>query len=444
MRRLSIFLIALLLTPALAAAITLGQVDDFQDGTLQGWASGAPNPTPPVNVSGAGPGGAGDRAMIATATGGGGPGSRLVVFNRDQWTGDYLAAGVNAIGLDLLNLGASELAIRVVLRGPGNTYATAQAAILPAGGGAYRRLALSLLPEDLELVGFGAGDVMATLGGVTELRILHSAFPASTGDVVSGQAAVDNVTALADAVVCSPGLLDKVDTPADLLWIPGFEVDTSDAAGRTTFFTVHNQTDEPRMARFEYYDATSSLQVTEDVALGPRQTRPVNLRDVDGLAADPDGVARGWAQVLACAEDGGDLGASFTGDYLFLDPAGNFATGDQLLRYEDLCGTVQVRLVNFGSGVTVRLYSSEPQGDLDPTALFTVYDEAGMMTDNGSRFLDQAVTIFDSTDLSETQFGTLELEFLAGTGAISVEYSAFGLFSVSMTGNCVDSAVVVE
>ena len=38
-------LLAAITTPA--AAVTIGQIDDFQDGTTQGWGSGLINPNPP-------------------------------------------------------------------------------------------------------------------------------------------------------------------------------------------------------------------------------------------------------------------------------------------------------------------------------------------------------------------------------------------------------------
>ena len=43
----------------------------------------------------------------------------------------------------------------------------------------------------------------------------------------------------------------------------------NDPAGRTTFLSVHNRTDEPRVARIQYFDAASNLQTEEDVELGP-------------------------------------------------------------------------------------------------------------------------------------------------------------------------------
>ena len=87
------------LAPAAARAVIVGQNDTFQDGTTANWTNGG---TPPANVSTAGPGGAGDRFMELTADGSGSNG-RLTAFNRSQWLGDYISAGVTEIDMDLNN-----------------------------------------------------------------------------------------------------------------------------------------------------------------------------------------------------------------------------------------------------------------------------------------------------------------------------------------------------
>ncbi len=437
MRELNIFLIGLLCAPALAMAITVGQVDDFQDGSLEDWRTGSRSPNWPANVDNSGPGGSGDRAMIGTANGGLGSGGKFVIFNRAQWAGDYLAAGVNAVRLDLQNLSNADLTIRLAFRGSGGDWATTQAAVLGSDTDGFTTAVIPVRPEDLEDVDGGGGDVMATLGNVTEVRILHTATPAFIGDPINAQLAIDNITALSDTLQCASAVTEA-DGPSDYLLLPAFEVDTTAATAPTTFFAVHNQTDEDRVARVKYFDTTGALQVTEDLLLGPRQTRTVNVRNIDGLAADPDDVIRGSAKILACAEGAVELADSFTGDYFYLDDDGNFATGDQLLHSGDICATLQTRLLDFGSGIRLRLYVTDPQGLVTPTATFTVYNDAGTMVDSGSLFTSDPVLILDSTDLTATRFGTLVIDFLIGGGTMSAEYSAFGRFSVAMNVNCVE------
>ena len=82
-----------------AAAVTLGQIDDFEDGTTQGWVvgigTGATSPVPPVAVATGGPDGADDGYLLLTSVGGFGAGSRLAVINATQWAGDYTTSGIS-------------------------------------------------------------------------------------------------------------------------------------------------------------------------------------------------------------------------------------------------------------------------------------------------------------------------------------------------------------
>ncbi|MEO6435672.1 MAG: hypothetical protein ABIP55_07905, partial [Tepidisphaeraceae bacterium] len=67
-------------------AISAGQVDTFQDGTLAGWKNGGAQPAP-TNVANGGPAGANDRFLQFTST------NRLAVFNETTWSGNFNAAG---------------------------------------------------------------------------------------------------------------------------------------------------------------------------------------------------------------------------------------------------------------------------------------------------------------------------------------------------------------
>ncbi len=433
-------LLALLLVPSLAA-VELGQIDDFQNG-LQGWRTGGSNPNGPEAVMNLGPDGIGDRAMQLTSGGGGGAGSRLVVFNQSQWTGNYVTAGVTGVRFDLKNLSEVDLMIRLAVRGVGGSFAT-EATSLPAGA-VYRTVTLSLLPEDLTAV--GGFDVDATLQGVFELRILHSQAPAVSGDAISASIAVDNVTAVR-VFECADAL--KADSPSDVLFLPAFEVDTASNAGLTTFFSVHNRLDETVVARVSYFDRASNLVREDDITFASRRTLTLNVRDVlPDLVVDDDGFARGWVQVRACVPETPLSSAKalannnqLWGDWFYLDNAGNFASGDQLLRRADLCETLEVRLLDFGSGVRLRLFVTNPQGaeSQTPTATLTVYNEAGQMLETQQIFTDDSVLTLTLGDLVMTRFGMMTIDFTAGTGAASVEYSAFGRFSVAMNATCIEA-----
>ena len=92
-----------LFSPRLSQALSIGQIDDFQDNTTQNWTNGGDGAPPVLNIPNGGPGGMGDHYIQVTSNGGGGPGSRLTTFNRDQWLGDYISAGVTGIEMDLQN-----------------------------------------------------------------------------------------------------------------------------------------------------------------------------------------------------------------------------------------------------------------------------------------------------------------------------------------------------
>ena len=114
-----------------------GQVDDFEDGTVQGWLTGSVNQNPPINIATGGPGGVDDNFLRLTSTGGFGPGSKMVVFNDDQWTGDYLGSGVSSVRMQVNNLGANDLVLRLILKDDahGQSLTTLSPVNVPSGSG---------------------------------------------------------------------------------------------------------------------------------------------------------------------------------------------------------------------------------------------------------------------------------------------------------------------
>jgi hypothetical protein len=96
-----VFSAAQLIFADASSAIAVGQIDNFQDGTTSNWSNGNIIGTVSVtNIATGGPAGAGDRYIQVTADGST-SGGKLTSFNRDQWLGDYVAAGITAIDVDL-------------------------------------------------------------------------------------------------------------------------------------------------------------------------------------------------------------------------------------------------------------------------------------------------------------------------------------------------------
>jgi hypothetical protein len=173
------------------AAILVGQIDDFENGTLQGWEAGSHNPHGPTNVLSGGPIGVGDN-YLRFASDGAGPGGRLVGFNSERWEGDYLEAGVTSIRMQVNNLGTTNLLLRLILIGAGSL--TTASPVNVAAGSGWTTVSFSLAPANL--IGSSYDTV---LSGVSELNLVHSPNVVGhrTGTPnIAAQLGIDNVTAV--------------------------------------------------------------------------------------------------------------------------------------------------------------------------------------------------------------------------------------------------------
>ncbi|HET6572127.1 MAG TPA: hypothetical protein VFG68_00870 [Fimbriiglobus sp.] len=215
--RLTLIAAAALLAPSagLAQQITAGQVDNFEGGTAANWTQGALGA--PGVVTG-GPTGTADHYIRITASGGFGAGSRLTVLNRVQWTGNYIAAGVTAIEMDLLNSGSSQLKMRIGFKSgqlqndPG--YSSTTAFDLDADG-QWHHAVFPLSAGTMTAVGSPAAfDTFMT--SVAEMRILHSISPDLNGDTISTVVGVDNIRAVAAPVPEPTGALAAAAVAAGL------------------------------------------------------------------------------------------------------------------------------------------------------------------------------------------------------------------------------------
>jgi hypothetical protein len=196
--RLSMTVVLLSLSPILtgsAAAATLGMVDDFQDGTTAGWRGASP-----ANAPNLGPGGVGDHALRVTATG-----DRAVIVNTDQWMGNYAAAGVTELSIDVRHENAFPLALRIGMAqggvgsgGLGDTYVSATATSVP-NDGQWHRIKLSMAPESFVPHTANTNptpDAAAALTAVGHLRILHNPTPNFLGANVLATFYFDNIRAV--------------------------------------------------------------------------------------------------------------------------------------------------------------------------------------------------------------------------------------------------------
>jgi hypothetical protein len=201
----------MLFSPAFASAqVVVGQHDDFQDGTTDGWRQGAQATAPyaPVNVATGGPAGAGDMFMQFGSKGGSGANSLLTVLNTAQW-GSFIVVtydpAVTGMAVDLKNLGATALNVRFAFRDVNsNEYCTADFP-LPVDA-AWHHTIFSLTNANMTQVN-GASQPfdVALASGVLQARIISAVNPSFDGDPIIATLGVDNIAAV--SAVPEPGSL---------------------------------------------------------------------------------------------------------------------------------------------------------------------------------------------------------------------------------------------
>jgi hypothetical protein len=119
----------------------------------------------------------------------------MVMFNADQWAGNYNAAGVTRIDASLANLGTTPLYIRLAFLSGSSVYGSTTAVELPPDG-VWRRATFDLTGDALTFVE-GTETASQALSHVMFLRMVsaHDG-PTHIGDFVAGTLGVDDVRAL--------------------------------------------------------------------------------------------------------------------------------------------------------------------------------------------------------------------------------------------------------
>jgi hypothetical protein len=158
-----------------ANAITAALVDDFEDGTVQGWGGSTV-----ANVANAGPAGAGDNALSVNSP------NRVVINNQAQWQGNYSALGIKQISLDVRHQNGFPLALRLAFAGgplgpggTGDTYVTDDA-INVVNDGLWHHISFNVTAADFVATSSntsGSPNATAALTNVTHLRLLHNPAP---------------------------------------------------------------------------------------------------------------------------------------------------------------------------------------------------------------------------------------------------------------------------
>lgn len=194
-----------------SGGLVIGRIDDFEDGTMQGWSGGAQH----EYVSGGGPAGATDGYLELTRPTPTEPYPfHIGTKNSTTWAGDYLAAGIKAIEMDVnvvsVSFGPDNLSFRIVLFGPGGAFSTREPVPVITGGG-WQRIRFGLTRSDLvHLFAAGSGytdpgldidDLTDTLHHVDILLIRHDSAPSPSlpgthPEHVLASFGIDNITAV--------------------------------------------------------------------------------------------------------------------------------------------------------------------------------------------------------------------------------------------------------
>lgn len=200
-------LLAGLLAGQSAFAVSVNQLDNFEDNSTMGWQKGPVinNFFIPTNQTTGGPNGLNDNYLNSISHGIGGThaGDRQIIYNQSQWAGDYLTAGINSIKMDLQAFDTtpsastfigSDLAIRIAINSAlGTKYGSSSAFNLTTDG-QWHNASFEL--SDLVLIS-GTESLNEVLENVDTLRILSASNgPAWKGDDTESILGVDNISAV--------------------------------------------------------------------------------------------------------------------------------------------------------------------------------------------------------------------------------------------------------
>jgi hypothetical protein len=215
-------------------------------------------------------------------------------------------------------------------------------------------------------------------------------------------------------------------------------VDLTNPEGRTTLFAVHNTTESDLEVKFGYHTTTVGDEPirTDQITLGPSSTVTLNARNkLTGY--DTTGLDQ-LAGLVLITQQGSTTAQDLIGDFFSLDSANDFASGDKLIRASDLCNRQRIRFVDFGSGTGFMVLLNEPRGAGTASFSYTAYNESGAMVGSGNFFTEAHLVLVDRSEFAPVSFGVLEVDFgNALGGQISATYSAFGRFSVGLSGECI-------
>ncbi len=187
---------------ASSASVVFGQVDTFDSSTM-GWGNSAGSPTTQW-ISGGGPGGAGDGYLQMQSSGAsGGSGSRLGAWNDAQWSGDFLAAGVTAITMDIAGFVGATTEMRLLFISNSGSMFTSTLSHQIASDGVWRTYRFEITEDAMTQVG-GIPGYDESITDIWRMHLRHQPGPpAGLGNApaYTGRIGVDNIRAVPGAGV---------------------------------------------------------------------------------------------------------------------------------------------------------------------------------------------------------------------------------------------------
>ena len=186
-----IITIALIMSALTQAQINAGYTDNFENNTTQNWTDGG-SPSPPTNIPTGGPDGTNDNYLQNISLGGNGPGSKMVMFNDQQWNGNYTNQNILSIEFDVRAL-SNTLNLRIAFDGPGGRICTSNS-VTVSPNGPWTRVVIPITPSDFTLVA-GGSNISQTLSDVSDMRILSNVNSSWQGQSMSATLEIDNIRA---------------------------------------------------------------------------------------------------------------------------------------------------------------------------------------------------------------------------------------------------------
>lgn len=247
-------------------------------------------------------------------------------------------------------------------------------------------------------------------------------------------------------------LLERTSSTTDSLLVPFFEVDRRSRHGVTTLFAVRNETSRELPVRILYLtNLDASAQAMQEVTIPGHAVHSVNLRDVEGLLPDDDGIARGLV-VLGVIDGWQDDTDYLSGDFLYIDPRTGFSTGNTLVNVSvsdpqnEFCAGWGTRFFNGGdldarTDLTFTVDIPGGTSPIDqPTAVGTVYDEQGTPIQSFELRTDLHTFNLPASALAPADLanGTISFRFLGTEGIVLLEHSEKDRVALGMKAVCRD------